>query len=568
MNVSNRKNAFVKVFSVVLTVCMLLTNAMVFSVGAEDTDATMTYTVNGEYAECGKKLIVTINVENNPGLWSSITFLKFNPEALSLNYDPDYEPEEETDPPSAITNGNMWSIKKAAVDFGVTGDNHPYEWAHNSVYLSYTGNKEENASTKAGGTLVTIIFDVVDPAKAPGFELKTWCTDKNYYYEADNHAAYDPETKTLVGVPFNVAYDVPELSAPVYGHTAKVVEGYAPTCEETGLTDKLVCEVCDEVIADHTVIEATGHTEVEIPAVAPTCEETGLTAGMECTVCGKVTVEQKVVEATGHTEEDLSAVEPTCEETGLTAGKKCTVCEKITLEQEIVGALGHSEEVLPAVEATCEATGLTEGKKCTVCEKITVEQQEIELQSCVPADENEWIVEKEATETEDGLMYQTCKWCEKRINETVLPSLDTIFTVTVVDVHKTYVLEHKAGDVVEIAVNQLVGIEATGKGYVFESWTVEGADEYGQAVNGYAIMFDMPANNVTVTVNRFVHGNVNGDDKITAADTLAFLKSLKSGEFTLATDVNMDGKVTAADKLALNAIVKGTYDYSPYFDEE
>ena len=43
------------------------------------------------------------------------------------------------------------------------------------------------------------------------------------------------------------------------------------------------------------------HTEETIPAVEPTCTETGSTEGKKCSVCNKVLLEQTVIEATGHT---------------------------------------------------------------------------------------------------------------------------------------------------------------------------------------------------------------------------------------------------------------------------
>ena len=77
-------------------------------------------------------------------------------------------------------------------------------------------------------------------------------------------------------------------------------EAVAPTCTVAGLTEGKHCSVCNEVLAEQTVVEALGHTEVVDEAVAPTCTVAGLTEGKHCSVCNEVLVEQTVVDALGH----------------------------------------------------------------------------------------------------------------------------------------------------------------------------------------------------------------------------------------------------------------------------
>lgn len=551
------KNIFAKkIFSIVLAVCMLLSNAVIVSVGATDVE-TVEYTVIGEFSNCGKQLDVTVKMDNNvSGLWCSMFIMDFNADAL--------KPID-----GSIANGDVWSARYASLDLSILPLDHNSTWARGKVYVAFTGNETENATTVKSGTVVTMSFEVLDPSKPLNLEYKTWSTAPVYAPEETNHCKISADGEG-VPVPFNVYYDVPVLEAPAYGHTAVVIPGYAATCEDTGLEDKLVCSVCEEVLVDHVEIPALGHNEVEIPAVAPTCTEIGYTAGSKCSVCDKILAAPEEIEALGHTEEEIAAVAPSCTETGLTVGSKCTVCGVTTVEQTVVEALGHNETELSAVDATCEATGLTAGLKCTVCGEITVKQEIIPLQEHVPENADEWIVESEATETEDGLKYQTCKWCGLRINDTVIPSFNTVFTVTVVDSGKTYELNHKAGEAVNISADCLIYLTAVNQGYVLSGWTVEGADEYSEVSEGkgadkaYSLSFTMPANNVTVTVKRYLHGDVDANGKLTALDILALLKSMKVSAFTPAHDTNFDGKVTALDKLTWYKILKGSFDYSEY----
>ncbi len=231
-------------------------------------------------------------------------------------------------------------------------------------------------------------------------------------------------------------------------HTEKTVNGTAPTCTETGLTEGVQCSVCEEWIKKQETISALGHTEVIDAAVAATCEETGLTEGKHCSVCDEVLVAQEVVDAKGHTEVIDAAVAATCEETGLTEGKHCFVCNTVLVAQEIVDALGHAwnqgeiksaptctgtgtklftcgtcgdtytetldalghtDEIIPMVPATCTTAGKTEGIRCSVCKLVTKAQETIDATGHT---KGEAVVENkvDATCTEDG-SYDSVVYC-------------------------------------------------------------------------------------------------------------------------------------------------------------
>jgi len=128
------------------------------------------------------------------------------------------------------------------------------------------------------------------------------------------------------------------------GHTEVVDAAVAPTCTDTGLTERKHCSVCNEVLVAQTVVAALGHT----PGAAATC-----TTAQTCTACGT-----ELKAALGHTEVVDAAVAPTCTATGKTEGKHCSVCNEVLVAQTVVDALGHK----PGAAATC-----TTAQTCTVC---------------------------------------------------------------------------------------------------------------------------------------------------------------------------------------------------------
>lgn len=150
-----------------------------------------------------------------------------------------------------------------------------------------------------------------------------------------------------------------ELPLDEDAHKLFTVSGYAATCIEDGLTDKVYCAHCGKVMSEATVIPATGHTEITDAGKAASCTETGLTEGKHCSVCNETLVAQEEIPATGHTEVVDAAVAPTCTEAGLTEGKHCSVCDTILTEQEVIPATGHAYgEWTVVTPATIDAEGL------------------------------------------------------------------------------------------------------------------------------------------------------------------------------------------------------------------
>lgn len=79
-------------------------------------------------------------------------------------------------------------------------------------------------------------------------------------------------------------------------------------------------------------------------------------------------------------------------------------------------------EIFPAKDPTCLETGLSEGKKCTECGEILVQQITLEK---APCSESDWIIDKPATEHENGSKHTKCTVCNKTLNEGIAYALGT-----------------------------------------------------------------------------------------------------------------------------------------------
>ena len=113
----------------------------------------------------------------------------------------------------------------------------------------------------------------------------------------------------------------------------KIIE--EPTCTKAGLKQK-TCSFDGYVQKEE--IPAKGHTEVVINGYAATCEKSGLTDGKKCSACGEVLEAQKEIAKLGHSY-TKTVVEPTCTEQGYTI-YKCETCGE-TKKADFVNAKGH-----------------------------------------------------------------------------------------------------------------------------------------------------------------------------------------------------------------------------------
>lgn len=166
----------------------------------------------------------------------------------------------------------------------------------------------------------------------------------------------------------------------VLGHNLVTVEGKAPTCTETGLTDKIYCDRCNYVEQESELIETTGHDLIWEGVVVPTmCGEQGCTGTEKCKNCGKIFTEPTYyANENEHELVYIEAKETNCVNgIGYTAGEVCVNCdykkgmEEIPIDEDLFKY--HVNLVLleeTEVKATCTESGYYFAKyNCSSCEQ-------------------------------------------------------------------------------------------------------------------------------------------------------------------------------------------------------
>ena len=280
---------------------------------------------------------------------------------------------------------------------------------------------EQTCITKGSRQLLCRVCEEVikvESTPALGHDLASW-GEKAPTCAEEGHKAYQACTrcdyttyeaiKSLPHTPgAEATCDTPQyclvcegVVTPAKGHVEIVTTGSPATCTKTGLTDKIVCLVCEKVLQEQIEIPKRAHVSKELKREPASCSSTGRTAGEECVECGYVIVSQTFVSKTPHTysgssdkdcnvcgeirtttnclhknDKDYIAVVPTCAKYGTTAGLYCEDCKAVLKKQNEVSILDHTEVVIPMVPATPTRPGLTEGKYCSQC-RLILKQQEV-----------------------------------------------------------------------------------------------------------------------------------------------------------------------------------------------
>lgn len=120
-----------------------------------------------------------------------------------------------------------------------------------------------------------------------------------------------------------------------FGEWSAIVEA---TCTEPGVSVH-VCTLCN--VEETTDVEALGHDEVVTPGTPATCTEDGISDRIHCARCEEVLQESTVVEA-GHIPVIVDRTEPTCADFGLEGMEVCERCNMILQLPQVIDRLGHA----------------------------------------------------------------------------------------------------------------------------------------------------------------------------------------------------------------------------------
>ena len=95
---------------------------------------------------------------------------------------------------------------------------------------------------------------------------------------------------------------------PLGEHHRCIDEGYASTCTEEGLSDKVYCDVCREELVERVTLPLKPHHKCIRKGYAATCTEEGLSDGVYCDVCREELVEQEIIPVAGHNYKNSSTI--------------------------------------------------------------------------------------------------------------------------------------------------------------------------------------------------------------------------------------------------------------------
>ncbi len=241
---------------------------------------------------------------------------------------------------------------------------------------------------------------------------------------------------------------------PAYGHDTLWHEGKEATCTEDGYLPYETCTMCD--YSTYEKIFATGHEIYEDEGFEASCDSYGWYPFEECIKCGYSTYEE--ISPFGHNIVRYEYQDPTCTEDGWNAYEECTRCDYTTYNiYTKLDAYGHDTVQHAGKNATCTEDGYLPYETCTMCDYSTYEKTTALGHDIIShegkdatAEENgwkpyetcrrcdystyetilatghnagEWIIDKEATCTEDGAKHIECADCKKVLVEEVIPAI-------------------------------------------------------------------------------------------------------------------------------------------------
>ena len=411
-----KSKAFIAAF---LSLCLIATTVIVSTGNAFAGDANVgELAVTSAQGYEGDTVKVTVSYNNNQGTAGFEFRMYYDPDVLELVK-------------------TTLSEDVFIEDVVILGDKNANEKMTNFVSYAVAMAKDN----KKSGELYTVEFKIKDGAAIGNTELKiTDLVPSNFDGDLITVNSKNSYVKVLCK----------------HADTEEVVKE-AVTCTKDGVTE-VKCKKCGELI-DTKTVKSTGHKFGEYEVVTEaTCSKDGLKR-RTCSVCNEV--EEVKIPATGkHT----AVTEITKKATCTTAGEKvtkCSVCDKV-LSTEEIPATGHKfGEYKVVTEATCSKDGLKR-RTCSVCNEVeevkipatgkhTAVTEITKKATCTTAGEkvtkcgvcdkvlsteeipatghkySDYVIKKDATETEDGILERTCTVCGETEKVTI-PKLESLKT--------------------------------------------------------------------------------------------------------------------------------------------
>ena len=402
-----------------LSLCLIATTVIVSTGNAFAGDANVgELAVTSAQGYEGDTVKVTVSYNNNQGTAGFEFRMYYDPDVLELVK-------------------TTLSEDVFIEDVVILGDKNANEKMTNFVSYAVAMAKDN----KKSGELYTVEFKIKDGAAIGNTELKiTDLVPSNFDGDLITVNSKNSYVKVLCK----------------HADTEEVVKE-AVTCTKDGVTE-VKCKKCGELI-DTKTVKSTGHKFGEYEVVTEaTCSKDGLKR-RTCSVCNEV--EEVKIPATGkHT----AVTEITKKATCTTAGEKvtkCSVCDKV-LSTEEIPATGHKfGEYKVVTEATCSKDGLKR-RTCSVCNEVeevkipatgkhTAVTEITKKATCTTAGEkvtkcsvcdkvlsteeilatghkySDYVIKKDATETEDGILERTCTVCGETEKVTI-PKLESLKT--------------------------------------------------------------------------------------------------------------------------------------------
>ncbi len=470
----------------------------------------------------GETVTVTVNIDQNPGIYYLSIYLNYDTEALEL-----------------ISVQNETTILLTA--------GYAYIWTAGGTN-NYTGT----------GALATLTFAVKEDAPDGAYEIGIWAE----YCECYN---IDEDSVTI-------AFDKGVIEVCSHSKTTTVSDRL-PTCTEAG-ENIIYCADCGIELSRESVAPLGHKPDDWTVKTEPTCTKEG-TKIKVCSVCGD-TVDTGSIPANGHTAGDWTVqVEATCTAGGVNV-KRCTVCNTIveTVSTPIIAHNYNSGEITGAptctkegvLTFTCEACkhSYTESiakiahsyDALGICSVCNTKSALFISTGAVRAKHDELVTVELTLDRNAGAFYLSLLVdYDKDALELVSVENSGMFSMTT---GIMYVFTASNKDVTETGtlVTFTFAVKETAKANVTYPINVT----VYECNNAAEASVDAVAGNGSVFVYDFIYGDANGDGEISGQDATRLLRYLANynpitGESTLTieggADCNGDGQISGQDATRL-----------------